>query len=248
MTASHPLRTLNAWVFYISCSLLLVSCWQRNEFPADLPVDPVVLTPPVQRAVEVPPVLLEQADIRYRIEPQYFYDLKGLVVSYAHHDGNYSLHRLWSDHLNVADVCVVWGDNVTGIDLNRVAFWNGKFTCNFETSDPVTWEKFRADQISNNHLLTVDPAVRRAIGQVRIGDQVRIRGWLAQYSNDRGFSRGTSTSREDRGNGACETILVQQFTVLEPMDNGWRTLMTFSLTGVVVSSLIWIIAVLRGVF
>jgi hypothetical protein len=94
----------------------------------------------------------------------------------------------------------------------------------------------------------VDPAVRRAIGQVRIGDQVRIRGWLAQYSNDRGFSRGTSTSREDRGNGACETILVQQFTVLEPMDNGWRTLMTFSLTGVVVSSLIWIIAVLRGVF
>jgi hypothetical protein len=248
MIASHPLRTLNAWVFYISCSLLLVSCWQRNEFPADLQVDPVVLTPPVQRAVEAPPVLLEQEDIRYRIEPQYFYDLKGLVVSYAHHDGNYSLHRLWSDHLNVADVCVVWGDNATGIDLNRLDFWNGKFTCNFETRDPVTWEKFRADQISNNHLLTVDPAVRRAIEQVRIGDQVRIRGWLAQYSNDRGFSRGTSTTREDRGNGACETILVQQFSVLESMDNGWRTLLSLSLTGVLVSSLIWLVAVLRGVF
>lgn len=248
MTGSRPLRTLNAWVFYISCSLLLVSCWQRNEFPADLPIDPVIVTPPVQRAVEAPPVLVQNADINYRIEPLYHYDLKGLVVSYEHHSGNYSLHRLWNDHINVADVCVVWGENATGIDLNRIDFWNGDFTCNFETRDPVAWEKFRDDQISNNHLLTDDPAIRKAIGNVRIGDQVRIRGWLAKYSNDRGFSRGTSTTRDDRGNGACETILVQQFTVLDSMENGWRTLMAFSLAGVIASSLIWLVAVMRGVF
>ncbi|MGB5474602.1 MAG: hypothetical protein WBQ78_14155 [Gammaproteobacteria bacterium] len=248
MHQSNPLKSINKLVFYTSLLLLLASCWQRNEFPVDLSVAPALLATPLQRAVSMQPFTVANNGTDYRIEPHYQYDLHGLVVSYAHHNGNYSLHRLWNDHINVADVCVVWSDNTSGSDLNRIKFWNGKFTCNFQTDDAGTWERFRQDQISNNHLLTDDVRLRKQIKRVRIGDQVRIRGWLVNYSNDAGFSRGTSTTRSDKGNGACETIYLKEFEILQPLDNGWRTLMNLALAGVIGSSLLWLVAVMRGHF
>ena len=170
------------------------------------------------------------------------------MVSYADHNGNYSLHRVWNDHINVADVCVVWSDNANGADLNRIKFWNGKFTCNYQTDDAGVWKRFREDRISNNHLLTDDSHLRKQIKQVRIGDQIRVRGWLVNYSNDEGFSRGTSTTRTDTGNGACETIYMKDFQILRPLDNGWRLLMNLALAGVIGSSLLWLVAVVRGDF
>ena len=248
MSRSSPLKTLNAIVFYLSSILLLASCWHRNDFPVDMPVEKVLEDMPVQKTVKETPFHVTREGVRYEVSPLYSYDLKGLVVSYEHHDGNYSLHRLWNDHLNVADICVLWGDNVRGPDLNAFKFWNGEFTCNFTTADQQAWEQFRPNRMSNNHLLAVDSLVRNTIEQVRIGDQVRIRGWLASYSNDQGFSRGTSITREDEGNGACETIYVQDMRILRSMESGWRRLMDFSLFGFIASALIWIIAVLRGVF
>ena len=242
------MKTLNTLVFYTALALLLVSCWNRNDFPETMSLDDRILRSPAQAAVEENPFSVSTNGTEYHIEPRFRYDLHGVVVSYGHHDGNYSLHRLWNDHLNVADLCVVWGDNADAIDLNRISFWNGKFTCNYSTSDPVAWERFREDQISNNHLLTGDEVLRGRIGDVRIGDQVRVRGWLAGYSNDDGFKRGTSTTRDDTGNGACETIYVEDFRILQSMDNGWRSLMGLSGFIVVCSGLLWLVAVMRGVF
>lgn len=248
MRQPHPLKTINKLVFYASLLLLVTSCWQRNDFPDDMSIMPDLLEPPVQHAVETQSFTVANNGTDYRIKPRYEYDLHGLVVSYAHHDGNYSLHRLWNDHINVADVCVVWSENANGSDLNHFKFWNGKFTCNYQTGDNGAWERFREDQISNNHLLTDDRHIRRTIKQVRIGDQVRVRGWLVNYSNDAGFSRGTSTTRDDRGNGACETIYLQDFEILQTLRNGWRKLMNFALAGVIGSSLLWLVGVGRGFF
>jgi len=248
MHPSKPLKSLNKLVFYASLVLLLASCWQRNEFPENLTVAPDLLKPPLQRAVNIQPFTVSNNGTDYRIEPRYRYDLNGLVVSYAHHNGNYSLHRLWNDHINVADVCVVWGENTNPADLNRIKFWNGKFTCNFETNDTGVWKRFRQDQASNNHLLTDDSRIRKKIKQLRIGDQIRVRGWLVNYSNDTGFSRGTSTTRDDTGNGACETIYLKDFEILHPLENGWRLVMKLALAGVIGSSLLWLVAVMRGQF
>jgi hypothetical protein len=191
---------------------------------------------------------LDRDGVQYRVEPRYSYDLHGVVVSYEHHDGNYSLHRLWNDHLNVADICVVWGGNASGPDLNSFEFWNGEFTCNFQTSDAAAWQQFSPEQISNNHLLIDNPHYRKLVQQVRIGDQIRVRGWLAGYANDKGFRRDTSTTRTDRGNGACETIYVKEFRILQSMDNHWRSLLNIALLGFTGSALTWVIAVARGVF
>jgi len=241
-------RRINSLVFYGSCLLLLVSCWHRNEFPESLTLQAGLSRDPQQRPVHAAPFSVERDGVTYRVEPSYEYDLQGLVVSYAMHNPRFSLHRLWSDSLNVADLCVVWRDNASARELNSFTFWNGEFTCNFSTKDTVAWKRFRTDRISNNHLLADDEYLRRQIGKVRIGDQIHVRGWLADYSNDRGFTRHSSVVRTDQGNGACEIIYVREFSILQSMHNGWRLLLTCALLGFIGSAGLWVVAVARGKF
>jgi hypothetical protein len=58
---------------------------------------------------------------------------------------------------------------------------------------------------------------------------VRFRGYLASYSNERGGKRGTSTTRTDTGDGACETVYVEYFRIVEPATSLWRISMWSSL-------------------
>ena len=95
----------------------------------------------------------------------------------------------------------------------------------------------------DKQLLTADDHLRD-----RIGEQLRGRGSLARYSNDDDFRRGTGTTRDDTGKGACETTYVKDFRVLRSMDNGWRTLMVVSGFIVLFTGLLWLVAVMRGVF
>lgn len=235
-------------LFLLCLGLMPVSCWQRDDFVPELGILPELRDEPVQSPVanEAFPVRLNGVD--YRVEPEYDYELHGLVVSYQHHDGDRMLHRLWNDHLNVADLCVVWGENATGLDLNAFEFWNGQFTCFVRTRDQATWRAFDQTGLSNNHLLTEDPYLRDLIERVRIGDQIRLRGWLASYGNEHGFKRGTSTTRTDRGNGACETIYVRDFEILASMNNGWRTVFDGSVFLSIILGLLWTAGVMGGKF
>lgn len=214
---------------WASFALLLVAYWNRNEFPARTVFEPGLDHEPVQQAVQVEPFDAEFNGVAYRVEPAFDYELYGMVVSYRHHDGDSILRRSWNDHLNMADVCVVWQDNAFGPLLNKLNFWSGQFTCNVETRDDAAWARFRADQLSNNHLISADPFIRGKISDINIGDQIRVRGWLSSYSSNGGGKRGTSTVRTDTGNGACETIFVREFDIIRPVDSGWRKLMYLSL-------------------
>jgi hypothetical protein len=184
---------------------------------------------PKQRKVEERPFSVPYEGVEYAIDPQYAYELYGMVVSYRQHDGESTMHRRANDHLNVADVCVVWSDTAFSPHLTKIDFWNGIFTCNVKTSDDVAWAHFNMNQLSNNHLLSADPRIRGRIDDIRVGDQIRIKGRLASYGAVGGPVRGTSTTREDTGNGACETIFVDEFEIIAPAFNGWRLAMQISL-------------------
>jgi len=166
--------------------------------------------------------------VSFRIDPEYDYDLTGMIVSFRHHNENSRMHRLADDHLNMLDVCVVWGDNTNGAQLDKIDFWNGIFTCNVKTRDQAAWDSFDMYQLSNNHLISDDEFIRDQVRKVKVGDQVRIRGVLASYESPGGL-RGTSTTRMDTGDGACETIYVDHFEILEPATSLWRISMYISL-------------------
>ncbi|MBV1927883.1 MAG: hypothetical protein KUG81_00005, partial [Gammaproteobacteria bacterium] len=178
--------------------------------------------PPRQAIISKAPFNVEINQVRYQVQALYDYELHGLVVSYAHHDGNAMLHKRWNDHLNAADLCVVWSSTAFDLNLNDYSFWNGQFTCNIKTSDSAAWARFDMNQLSNNHLLSNDNVIRNKIRDISIGDQIHIKGWLSEYASEGGGKRGTSITREDTGNGACETIFVTEFEILRASQNPWR--------------------------
>jgi len=215
------IRKLNNVLLAVSALIALAGFWHRNDLPAGLVFRGELAAEPRQTATEEPPFSVVYAGVSYKIEPQFAYDLYGLVVSYRLHDGTSTMHRRANDHLNVADVCVVWSDTAFSSTLRKIDFWNGIFTCNFETRDAEAWARFATNQVSNNHLLSADERIRDRVGDVRIGDQIHVRGLLASYTSP-GGTRGTSITRDDEGNGACETIFIKDFAVLEPAHHGWR--------------------------
>ena len=208
---------------------LVVSFWHRNDLPANIDYVPEIVKEPAQTATSEPPFDVTFNDVTYRVEPEYAYDIVGMIVSYRHHDNNSRMHRLANDHLNMLDVCVVWGDNTQGAQLQKLDFWNGIFTCNVRTQDQDAWDSFDMYQLSNNHLISDDDGIRDQVRDIHIGDQIRVRGYLASYTNPQGGTRGTSTTRKDTGDGACETLYVERFEIVRAATSYWRISMYASL-------------------
>jgi len=225
---------LNRILIAVSFIWLLVSFWNRNELPRNIDYVPELDGEPAQTSTRKKPFDIFFNDVAYRVEPEYAYDITGMVVSYRHHDDNSRMHRLANDHLNMLDVCVIWGDNPGNPRLHKINFWNGIFTCNVKTRDQDAWDAFDMNQLSNNHLISDDDFVRRQVKKIQVGDQIRVRGYLSSYSSGDAGKRGTSTTRTDTGNGACETIYVADFKIVRNATSHWRISMWTSLALLVI--------------
>jgi len=66
--------------------------------------------------------------------------------------------------------------------------------------------------------------LKRLLMSAETGDHIRLEGLLAEYENpSNGFRRGTSTVRTDSGNGACETIYLERFEVVQKANKRIRS-------------------------
>jgi hypothetical protein len=102
-------------------------------------------------------------------------------------------------------------------------FWNRDFTCMCEFPDYETSILFSGSSLSNNHLLCVDRDLSRRILAARPGDQVYFKGYLVSYSQPANqFTRHSSTVRSDSGDGACETVFVTDFSILQRANRVWH--------------------------
>ncbi|MEM7432079.1 MAG: hypothetical protein AAF351_09075 [Pseudomonadota bacterium] len=221
---------LNGMLIGVSFLVLLVSFWNRNDLPGDIDEVPELQNEPQQTKTRKAAFDAEFNGVTYRVEPKFDYDITGMIVSYRHHDDeNSRMHSRANDHLNMLDVCVIWGKNPSNQRLDKISFWNGIFTCNIKTRDQAAWNAFDMEQLSNNHLLSDNESIRDEVTKIRIGDQIRVKGYLAEYSSGPGHMRGTSTTRTDTGDGACETIYVEDFRIVRAATSYWRISMWSSL-------------------
>ncbi len=228
MSASPFVRAL----LFSSTALFLVAWWQRDALPPPGKLEPTILVEPDQRPTDRLPFQATVGGITYTVRPLFAYDLSGLIVSKHDADTWWDwIHEAWNDKLNVTDLCVVWGTNArTGI-YREIDFSSGEFQCFAQTGSSAAWAAFDMTSLSNNHLLSDDPATARVLRNARVGDQIRLRGYLAEYSHDHGFRfvRGTSVTRTDTGNGACETVFVTDAEITRPGNRGWRIMFWFAL-------------------
>jgi hypothetical protein len=227
---NFPYAALNRllWLLLMLALALWALAWVRKDRLPDADFyDQSRLVEPRQEATAEQPFQVDAGGIRYRIEPVADYELDGVVVSYHDSDAFSDIyhHKDWKDFLNIRDLCVIWGRNVGDQVYRELKFENSTWTCWMYAPTQAALQRFRGDQLSNNHLLAADRRVQEAIMAAQPGDQIRFRGLLARYSHSNGaFQRGTSTVRTDTGNGACETVFVRDFQVLEKANQGWRQL------------------------
>lgn len=229
------------FVFLAGLAAFLFGLYMGDALPPPGDLLPVLENEPDQRLVQKPPFDTTVNEIAYHIRPLYRYELWGLVVS-QHHAGSFIdyVHKKWGDHLNTADLCVVWGQNAFSGIYERMSFSSDQWTC-FARSSAETWQQFSMSGLSNNHILADQRAIRQQLKQVRPGDQVHFRGYLAEYSHDGGFSRGTSTVRTDTGNGACETVFVEEFDILRSGPGHWRTLRWLAGFAMLLALAVWLL-------
>jgi hypothetical protein len=229
--------------FLLGLISLGVGLYLRQLMPDYQTVLPSTLNEPAQTNTAKAPFKVKVKGVEYTIKPVADYEIIGVVVS--HHDTaafwDY-IHAESNDHINVADLCIVWGNNLKSNNYKQLRYSNGQFTCNVSTKSSEVWSAFDPNALSNSHLLTDEIGIAKRIRKFKVGDQVRVKGYLAIYSHNTGmaFERGTSTVRTDTGNGACETIFVSDVELLKPTSSLPQILRSLGWVLLGLSSVAWV--------
>lgn len=202
--------------------VLLTGYYNMGALPDASEMDQELYREPIQRAVNERNYRFEWKGSTYIIEPVADYDIAGVVVTHNNVSGIGDAYNT-SNSVALKDLCVLWGDNISSNNFHKMEFWSDPWTCWMSTPDRAVFSEFNQNQLANNHLLAADETVAKKIQSVRIGDQVRLTGQLVNYRMVGGDweKRNTSTVRTDRGNGACETMMVHDIEILARGTPGW---------------------------
>ena len=239
MTASSMFESLFKYLFILSACGAGISHFYKDAWPGPDYYDMSLLEPPLQTETDRESFSIEANGLQYTVNPKFDYELYGMVVSYSNADGftNIWHHKRWKDFINVRDLCVIWGNNVESGVYKNMKFDSDSWTCWAYWPDQATGAAFTMNALSNNHIVTDNDALKATLMQAEPGDLIRLKGVLATYVNHAsGYTRGTSTTRNDTGQGACETIYIDEFEIVKKANPGprklaktfnWLTLLSF---------------------
>lgn len=225
--------------------VVMIGVWGMSFFytpsvPRSSNLVPEVAFEPVQTKTTREPFTFEKQGRAYFVNPLFDYELWGVVVSKNALNSFIDPHNI-KHEVREYDFCVIWGRNAQNNVMDFVGVYSENYTCYFYPKDTsVDWKKdFQTNQLSNNHLLSSDSRVSQKIHDVEIGDQIYLRGSLVSYGSQEPnyVIRTSSTTRNDMGNGACETIYVDELTILRKSQPFLSWLMKYSL---------WIVLLLVG--
>lgn len=233
-----------------SLALAAVSWWMKDVLPAPAQLVPDLHEEPKQVRVRRPPISTTVNGVEYRIQPRYSYDISALVVSLHHSDTWWDYaHKAWNDHINLMDLCVVWGGNAESGAYKNISFSNNQWECSWQASSMEAWQAFNQAEASNNHMVTDDPVVAKALRSIRVGDQIRVQGYLVDYTTLKDGQptgmRVSSEVRTDTGNGACEVLYVESVDLMKTSGRGWRTAQNAALIVLLLSVIAWILLPVR---
>ncbi len=231
-----------------SLAISLMTRWEATRVPKRTQALAPLYAEPLQTTNIRPAFTVEREGHRYQIEPVAEYELAGLVVSVHDAKSIWDIsHAGWGDSLNTKDLCVLWGKNLDQ-NLSAFRFWSGDWTCYFQTNDAQAFQNFNLDQISNNHLIPAHATVAKAIRDAEVGDQIKLRGQLANYGIDGQPGRKTSLVRTDREDGACETIFVTDFSILKRANGIWIYLSRFTWNLFLFAGVVFLVGAAKAIF
>jgi len=233
-------------LFGAAACALATGWWFSGHLPDVALLHPDVLAEPVQVDGVQPAFAARAGGVDYRIAPVARYDITGLVVSRHDSDAWYDwIHTEWNDHVNIADLCVVWGENVRRDAYRRASYTHTQWECWWSTRESDPAHAFDGAAMSNNHIVTNEPSIAHVMRDIHVGDEVRFRGYLIDYTTFKDGApqgtRKTSVVRTDEGEGACEVVWVQELTVLRSHNRPWRLAMKAGIALLVLGLIAWVL-------
>lgn len=121
------------------------------------------------------------------------------------------------DRLSPIDIGMVTGKLADGNNYEKFQFRLQDRTLYTYTLDgkfvqSIGGEDYINKHILNNHIIPSNNEITEVLKKVRIGDKILLEGYLvdvyATFDDGRTWFWDTSRTREDTGNGACETFYV----------------------------------------
>jgi len=217
MSTRSKLNKILLIILFASLILVIVFYFLKNRLPDKSKLDSNLGSSPIQNTESVPePFNIDKKGANYQITPVQSYEMWGLVVAINNNEAWYSRFKK-TDPLNTRDLCLVFGNTAMSGAYQKVKFKSQEFFCfySYKEYQPDFSEK----EVANNHFIVADSEIYKTLSQVRVGDQVHFKGYLSNYKIEKDgeiiFSRGTSLTRDDTGNGACETVYLKSFEVIK---------------------------------
>jgi len=163
----------------------------------------VVHVEPVQKSIgsNAPHFRKEGADIVARAR----FELEAVVLAREH----YRFDRMAK--LVPVDLALGWGPMSDSAVLSKLSITQGNRFYFWTTPEfPIPRRDIEIHS-ANMHLIPATDAIERRIEAARVGQVVKLSGYLVDVRGDDGWSISTSMTREDTGAGACEVIWVEEF-------------------------------------
>ncbi len=143
----------------------------------------------------------------YKIKPLADFEIEARVLAAEH-----SHMDKFADLIPV-DLALGWGrmsdesilKDIKISQSNRFYFWH---VDNF-----IIPRKEIETHSANMHMIPADEAIEKTLNAVRVGQVVKITGYLVEAISNDGAHWRSSLTRNDTGAGACELILVKSVSV-----------------------------------
>jgi len=181
--------------------------WKFLSGPGTISYGPGVVVSELPRQEKIISPASFQID-GYQITPLANFDIEAKLLSRE----NYYIGR--ESDLSPIDFTLGWGRMSDEAVLEKI-----------QISQSGRWYRWRSDTLpipereiethsANMHLIPADSDIEKKIGQTRIGEVVRISGYLVKVEANDGWRWQSSLTRDDTGSHACELIWVEAFQVL----------------------------------
>lgn len=116
--------------------------------------------------------------------------------------------------LSPIDLALGWGRMSDEAVLKDISISQGSRFYYWHVSQfPIPREEIETHS-ANMHLIPADEHVQKAMQKIRVGNIVRLHGYLVEARTTDGWRWKSSLTREDTGFGACELMLVESVEVL----------------------------------
>jgi len=192
-------------------ALAAVGLWQGfNRWqlrPVHPPDGPIAPADPLQTEMQEAPVVTTLG--HWRLTPRARYDITARILSRE----DYHFDRL-SD-LIPEDLALGWGPMSDNRILSAFKITQGARFYSWMPQQhglPIPRQDV-IEHSANTHVIPADPATRRQLERLRVGQVVHLTGFLVDGVRDDGAYIHTSMTRKDTGAGACEVMLVEQVDV-----------------------------------